>query len=312
MKYQVTESQRIEVSQDDLAPLINNLENWPKWSPWLCLEPSAQVSFSEDHARMSWKGDVIGEGSLEIDSVGENFFLVNLTFKKPFKSKAQARFDWYPNRDGVDVSWTMFGNLPWFLFFLKPLMTGWVRMDYKRGLNRLKSLAENGDISARLSYQSEPSFQKGFTFIGISRKGVSTGEMERVMGRDFGQIHQRLPKPENGDYITFYDKSNIAKGTFDVAMGATYDSDAPAKPQGPEWSVRKVPEHKVVRVELKGTYEFLGDAWSMAMMTSRAEGKKYDKKVSPYESYQEGPHTGQAPVNYITKINVPVSQKSLR
>ena len=39
--YHVERSTRIDASESKVLPAIEDFNEWPKWSPWLCMEPTA-------------------------------------------------------------------------------------------------------------------------------------------------------------------------------------------------------------------------------------------------------------------------------
>ena len=49
-----------------------------------------------------------------------------LSFLKPWKSVNETRFHLTEQGSGTKVTWSMQGSLPFFMFFLKGMMTGWV------------------------------------------------------------------------------------------------------------------------------------------------------------------------------------------
>ena len=70
--------------------------------------------------------------------------------------------------------------------------------------------------------------------------------------------------------------------------------------------VRHIPEHQVIEVEMRGPYEFLGDAWSMAMMNLKPKGLKMNKRVASYEQYVKGTFNEESAKQFQTRVRVPV------
>ncbi len=100
-----------------------------------------------------WSGTVTGEGELvHKDLQPGRLIQDDLNFIKPFKSFAKTAFVLKPDRDGTQVTWNMDSSLPWFLFWMIPMMKTFIGMDYQRGLSMLKDLIETD------RYLRKPSF----------------------------------------------------------------------------------------------------------------------------------------------------------
>ncbi len=307
MRYELSESIEINVSPERISELIHDLTQWPIWSPWLCLEPTVTPDFSDNNNLMAWDGVVIGAGQMR--KVGEttNSIDVALNFIRPFKSTASAGLFWESSVSGmVKVTWNMSSSLPWFLFFMRSMMVGMIRMDYRRGLVRLKAVAEQGSVPAMLNLNTDIVQQSGFEFIGIKRKQVAMTDIGAVMDRDLTEIQAALPLADDAAYVAFYDKTSFAKQTFDVSTGVAFCSNAPGLPSGAHWEKRSVPDHLSMVSTLQGNYDFLGDAWAMLMMSQRASKKKANKKVSAYERYIVGKFNAGEDQPFETEVIAPV------
>lgn len=308
MKYEVQQTITVSASAEKISSLVHDLTNWPSWSPWLCLDRQSQVSFDDNDGLMKWQSDVVGEGELEKAEQSSNQLKVDLRFFKPFKTSAQALMAWQSKGEQQQITWTMFGNMPWYLFFMIPMMKGWIRMDYRRGLARLKAVAEQGEVPAQLGLKPGVTSVDGFTFVGIEHKQVRYADMPRVMEQDFADIVEQLGTAEDANYMAFYDKVSISDDTFNFASGVCFASaqQAPSKPKIEGWVVRHIPEHQVIEVEMRGPYEFLGDAWSMAMMNLKPKGLKMNKRVASYEQYVKGTFNEESAKQFQTRVRVPV------
>lgn len=305
MKYQVQETTVINAPLDKVTPLICNLSHWPKWSPWLCLETAASCSFEDDNQTMRWCGKVIGEGSLSIHRSSNESFHVDLEFIKPFKSKASACLSWVSDGEQATVTWVMNGNMPWFLFFMVPMIKGLVRMDYRRGLARLKAVSETGSVDCKLHLHKQKDRQQGFTFVGVKHNNVPMTGVDNVIGPSFTAIKDTLPATENSCYICFCDKADIGGDSFDLSIGIAYYGTTPALPEG-NWDQRDIPNHSSIHVKHQGPYDHIADAWAMLVMSARALKLKPLKTVPDYEKYIVSPADSDSPSAYKTEVHYPV------
>jgi hypothetical protein len=69
-KYTVSRSIDINTTTEQVASVVADFNTWPTWSPWLCMEPAANVKITGKGnlpgSILSWHGDMIGAGELEL------------------------------------------------------------------------------------------------------------------------------------------------------------------------------------------------------------------------------------------------------
>jgi hypothetical protein len=140
----------------DIFPLIENFHEWTKWSPWEDLDPELRRTYrGADRGKgaiYEWEGNSrAGKGHMEIiRSDAPTHITLDLSFIRPFKAENAASFDLDPQTGGTDVTWAIYGPLP----FVSKLMGLFVSMDrlvgkdFEKGLNRLKLAAEQRAMSS--------------------------------------------------------------------------------------------------------------------------------------------------------------------
>ncbi|MFN4298815.1 MAG: SRPBCC family protein [Thermaurantimonas sp.] len=149
-EYTVERTAEINADYETVFPLISNLKEMRKWSPWHDRDPNMKETYEgTDGAPGSihrWKGnDQVGEGEQEILSIRPDRIDIEVRFSKPFESKNQTwlaidtRFE-----DVVTVTWGFTGKIPrpFNLMLLFSNFEEAIGRDYEDGLNRLKQLAE--------------------------------------------------------------------------------------------------------------------------------------------------------------------------
>ncbi len=130
--------------------LINDMHQFPKWSPWQDLDPTMKVDYSGAELGVGssyhWVGnDKVGEGRMTItQSIPADHVIMKLEFLKPFASTSDVTFKLEPQVGGTKVTWAMDGNNN----FMSKVMSIFMSMDamigkdFEKGLGKLKTLAE--------------------------------------------------------------------------------------------------------------------------------------------------------------------------
>lgn len=135
-------------------PMLNDLRNFNRWSPWARIDPETRYSFSGPSsgtgAAMAWDSDHpnVDKGRMEIIESSPGQQVVMLLDFGP-KGSAEASLGVQADGQGSRVTWRFdedFGyNLMgrYFGLMLDALIGG----EYEKGLNNLKALLEQGEAS---------------------------------------------------------------------------------------------------------------------------------------------------------------------
>lgn len=277
-------------SPERVFDVLSNLASWRPWNPWLVLEPTAEVTVAPDGKSYAWVGKITGEGEMRITAENRPSSIdLDLVFLKPFKSKAAIRFSIEPRPiesggQGTHVSWSMDSSLPFFLFFMKKLMTALLGMDYQRGLTMLKDYVETGEVPSRLGVQG-PSSYPGCRYVGITTE-CAIDELGPRMAADF----QRLQKWKetdgsgaSGEAFSLYHTWDLPRGKVKYTSGfpiAAMPADVPA-----DFVIGEIPKLPTFAIEHVGPYRHLGNAWSVGMQLARSREFRQSKSHPPFEVY---------------------------
>lgn len=150
--FRVERTLRIQAPPEKIQGYIEDFHRWPQWSPFEKLDPQMQRSFSGaaqgPGAVYAWEGNgKAGAGRMQIlESDPGRRVTIALDFLKPLRASNTAEFTLAPRDGGTDVTWAMFGPVPFVakimhLFFDVDSMVG---KDFEAGLGNLKALAEKG------------------------------------------------------------------------------------------------------------------------------------------------------------------------
>lgn len=139
----------IDAQAHEIYPLINDFQQFNKWSPWAQKDPSTQYRFegpdSGVGAKMYWMSEhpQVGSGNQEIiESETDAFVKTRLDFGA--QGEAHAYFRLTPEADKTALVWgftTDFGtNLVG--RYMGLMFDSWIGADYEEGLSNLKELVE--------------------------------------------------------------------------------------------------------------------------------------------------------------------------
>ena len=307
MKFHIERSIQINAPKDTVKPLIQDFNNWNSWSPWTVAEPDCPVEVTGDpfvpgHT-MKWDGQIIGSGQNVLASHDEHNLVYDLSFLKPRRSEAKTAFNLQENNGGTQVTWTMDSSMPFFLFFLVPMIKTMVGMDYTRGLRMLKEIAEEGKINASTTNKGMVDIGS-FSYVGMQRT-VPIDAIGENMEKDYATVKEELVHKHDvtpDQWVALYPKMNMKKG--EMTYIAAVSDEAFEGVEIPSKFVRgEVKSSKALEIKHDGPYDFIGNAWGMGVMYLRA--KKIKQAGVPYEKYWNHPDT-VTPEELQTSVYFPV------
>lgn len=288
-KMQIDKSIHIDAKPEDVYAKVSDFNHWQPWSPWLIMEHGVKVDVEKGGKYYSWEGDRVGSGNMKITSEKENESVdYDLTFLKPWKSHAKVGFKIKADGNGSKVNWTMESSLPFFMFWMKKMMTAFVGMDYERGLKMLKDYVEDGKVNSELEFTGNTVYE-GCKYVGI-KSGCTIDDMGEDMKKSFGTLEAFFANnniERAGDSISIYHKWDM------INRRAEYTSAIPVKevPGNLDASLisGEIPKLNVHIVSHKGSYAHMGNAWTTQYNMQRAKEFKHNKKVDPFEVYRNNP-----------------------
>ncbi|WP_237229025.1 SRPBCC family protein [Rubinisphaera sp. JC750] len=308
-RFHVRRSTLVEAPLADIYSTVADYSTWPAWSPWLVAEPDAEVTISpkpqEIGASYSWKGDLVGEGTItHLHLEPDESVRDEIRFAKPFRSRADVWFEIRQTHEGNLLAWNMEGKLPWFLFWMKSQMETFIGMDYERGLKMLKEYIETGEVKAETRLHGLVDVEP-VEIVGI-RQRCHRRELSEKMPPLFHQVHDLLEQAglEHGRGASVYHHFDCKSEEMDFTSGFECNAPLVDLPEG--LSLWSLPATQAIRVEQIGPYEHLGNAWSAAHQFLRYRKLK-ENPAGSFEVYQNDPET--TPANEL-KTDVYVTVKS--
>lgn len=304
-KIHLSRSVRIQAPIEEVYDAVSDFNHWKYWSPWLIQEPDAQVTVAEDAKYYEWEGKMVGSGNMNITAEQVNQSVdYDLTFLKPWKSKAKVRFELASEGEGTKTTWFMDSSLPFFMFWMKKMMTTFIGMDYDRGLALLKDYVEDGEVHSKLERKGYSNYP-GCAYIGIQ----TTCKMQEVgpkMQEDLGKLGDFLDDKQEivaGPPFSIYHKWDVGRDQIRYTSGVPVKSVPGNLPAG--LIVGEVPQTRIYTVAHIGPYHHLGNAWTTLYTMQRNKLFRLNKKADPFEVYLDDPH--EVPANELrTEIHFPV------
>ncbi|MEQ1606001.1 MAG: SRPBCC family protein [Pyrinomonadaceae bacterium] len=153
--FKVTRSATLNAPAATVFEQVNDFHKWEAWSPWAKIDPKMKVTYSGPSAGVgasyAWVGnDEVGEGKMTItQSHPTEHIAIDLEFIKPFAAKNITEFNFKPNGDKTDVTWTMAAKNN---FLMKAMclvvdMDKMIGADFEKGLVQLKLVVETAPKS---------------------------------------------------------------------------------------------------------------------------------------------------------------------
>lgn len=149
--YTVIRDITIDAPPHAIYPLIVDLRQWQKWSPWEGLDPDLHREYSGADAgvgaRYAWSGNrKAGKGTMQItDTTPDGAVRIRVTFEKPMSSTSDVDLTLEPSVGATAVTWTMTGKHSLFSRIAAPLglFDKLLGKDFEKGLAQLKTVAES-------------------------------------------------------------------------------------------------------------------------------------------------------------------------
>ena len=301
----VEKSISINASAEKIKSVLVDFNQWRAWSPWLIMEPEAVVTVNPDGKSYSWEGNRVGSGEMvTTSSEGNDKILYDLTFLKPWKSKAKVGFDLVESGESTEVKWWMDSSMPFFLFFMTKMMEAFVGMDYYRGLLMLKDYIEAENVPSTLEYEGKKAFE-GTKYVGL-KTACKFANIDTEMERDFNNLAKLCEEksiPMESYAFTIYNKMDVVKGDMEYTVAMPIGKDVEGLPDG--FFIGEAPRLNSAVIKHTGPYRHVGNAWAQGYMMDRNKEFKINKKAAAIEVYLNDPD--KVPENeLVTEVYLPL------
>lgn len=148
--FRMERSALLEAAPEQIYPLIADLREWRRWSPWEELDPAMTRTYSGPDrgvgASYAWSGNKkAGAGRMEITAAEPpRRVTIDLNFTRPMESGNVTEFVLTPREGGTEVGWSMHGPNTFGskVFQSVVSMDRLVGRDFERGLAKLNEAAK--------------------------------------------------------------------------------------------------------------------------------------------------------------------------
>lgn len=306
--YHVARSIIINAPISKVRDSLINYRQWPKWSPWLIMEPESKLNFSTHQSQVGagfdWDGELTGKGEMKLTEISENELMMALEFIKPFKSTAKVTFDLEEPRNNVTkVTWNMHSRLPFFLFWMVNKMKTYIGMDCERGLKMLKDYLETGTVLSTVKIDGTSRLNQQ-AYIGI-KNHCRISDITKVRPENLKRLYQFMEEHDlSNDIIPFtiYETFDLVKD--DTSFITAIPVDSGMQVTAP-FINGQIYSSEVLMITHKGSYDHLENAWSTAMALSRAKKMKTIKSPVGMEFYLND-HTNTPSAELLTEVVLPL------
>jgi effector-binding domain-containing protein len=308
--YNVEREVKVNVPVEKAFSTVIDLKSWTEWSPWIVMEKSAAITYNGETGKpgssFSWKGNLVGSGTLTINSITENEKVdMTVAFKEPFPSSSGTFFTLSGDTASSTIVWGMNGEMPFFFKFMAKQIEPMIGMDYERGLFMLKELLETGKVSSTVNIIGQRETE-ALKYIGIK----STLNYESIgdsMKAAYTKLWNLIESNENmqfaGTPMAIYHEWGLDGGPVVYTAAIPYTGTFESMPGIIEGTI---PSIKILEVEHLGRYENTGNAWATAFSYARYNKLKQNKKIDAYEIYTNDPEVETDHDKWRTVVCLPI------
>ncbi|MBN2165821.1 MAG: SRPBCC family protein [Marinilabiliaceae bacterium] len=308
---EISKSIEVKANSQKAFNVVSNFHTWNEWSPWIAIEPQSETTINgrgnEPKNSLSWKGLLIGEGSIEHLEFNNNAIIQKINYIKPFKSTADAQFLFTPTTDGVKITWSMTNKMPYLLRFLTSKMEIIISDDFERGLRMLKDLIETDNVASRVVVKGIEKFD-GMAYVGKSNKSHKDRiglTMKQTIYEVSNWLVASLTFPEES--ISIYKNTDIKSDSCSFISGFKLINANKSFPFIGA-IIDSIPECNILKVTFYGDYKHLGNAWSAAYSYMHQNKLKASETISPFEIYLNDPSFFPDPIDWVTDVCIPLTK----
>ncbi len=312
-EYEFSRSRDIKAPTSLVFNQVNDFKNWPSFSPWIELEPNAELTYGDKTAGVdgsySWNGEILGEGNMKtLASETNKSITQKIQFIKPFESEADINWTFENEGEVTKATWGMKGELDFMTkFFLT--FTGSIEdetgPDFERGLFKLDSIITDSMKKFSVKIDGETEYGGGFHMYKTT--SVTGTNISQIMAKQYGEIMGYMAKNNivaNGMPFTIYNEMNPETGNI-IMSNAIPVMNKIRVERDSEVLCGFIPKTKVLKTTLRGNYTNLPKAWEAAFKHIAENGLE-QSSLKPFEIYTNDPGDFPNPADWVTEIYIPL------
>lgn len=312
-QYHVERSATMNAPQSVVYDQVNNLRNWPKWSPWHKLDPNMQITYngpeSGKGASYTWKGNSdVRSGTLTIvDAVAPTMIKDEMRFEG-FDQPGYVTYKFDKADSGTKVTWIMdgqLGNNPLHRW-MGLMMDKMLGEQFEQGLANMKQVAEAMPKKAPTAMNTniiDTTVVAQQAYCITEHCSVNPGEIGKKLGVSYGEINDMMKKNNEqmaGPPFAVYNNYNPQTGVDVQACVPVAKTGATAG----RVKTMEVAAGRAIKMHYWGDYNKMGDAHK-AMQDYIAQNH-LTITGAPWEVYITDPMTEKDTAKWHTEIYYPV------
>lgn len=312
-EYSFSRSREINAPTSLLFNKVNNFKEWPSFSPWIEQDTEAKITFGDtiegDGASYSWKGEILGEGSMRtVESQKNKSISQKIEFTAPFEAKSNVNWFFEPTENGTKVTWYMSGKKD-FISKLFTVVTGSIESqtgpNYERGLFKLDSIVNSEMKAYAINVDGVTEHSGGYyLYKTTSCRFNEFQDKMKTMLPELGTYALTHNIRRSGPPFILYHKWDEANDA--VIFSCSYPTNSKITTDDSDILTGKLDSFKCVKTTLNGDYSNLKEAWEKSMEYINSNNLKMIESGPMIETYVTDVMLYPNPADWITEIYVAV------
>lgn len=303
---EVSRSQEIKANKSIVFNLINDLENWKQWSPWLAQDTSMTMVMGDKTigvgGNYKWISPNMGNGSMEIIASEESSSMKTKLLFEGWDTPSYGTWALEENAGKTKITWGMTGegDIPWYQRGFMMLMgfKGTLESSFESGLKNIKEIAEQRAQGKYGSYQVKSTSVPEKHFV-MTRAEINEKDITQFYARSLPSLYSSVTKSgteTNGMPCGLFFKTDEKNGKVDLGAAIPVNKPAIVK----DAISFSTPSKKAVVVDYYGDYEKTNMAHTAIKSYLKDNAMLYDP---PYiEEYVTDPGKETDPKKWLTRI----------
>lgn len=318
-KFNIVATRTLNVPNQVAFQLVNNLETWKQWGPWMEMDPNIKIELGDSligsGAHYSWDSDHpdIGSGSiLTLNSLENEAIAQEITFPHMFGAGThQMNWNFSPEQNGMQttISWGIQGELSILekaaAFFSRDSKSPTQAL-YETGLVSLEQHALS--LMEKYSVQFDGIVEYGGGYFMYVTSASDRAGLSAKMGPMLGEISGYMQSNKiasNGMPFTIYNQVDATTGNM------IFSSCIPVKERvitaaGSSVLCGYMAPLTAIKTTLTGHYDNLEAAYNKGLAYITEKGLIQDPANPLFEVYTSDPGEDPNPANWITEVYIPI------
>lgn len=319
-EFDYSENKVITAPSEILFDLINDYKSWEEWGPWMKLDSSMVITYTDlsvgEGASYSWESEheEVGSGSMETLQVITNQKIdQKIVFNTPIGDSGSDVYWRFEKTDTVGqtrVTWGMKGEYTFmekiFIYLQGEDTEVGMKEMLRSGLSNIETLVQEKMKAFQVNVNGVTEYGGGYYL--YTSASSRTDEIGQKMGPMFGTIMTFMQENNlspSGMPFTIYNEIDDMNGTVIFSACIPVKERIITLPGSPAICGYLQPR-TVVKTTLKGNYDYLGLAYVKANEYIADNNLQVDLSAKMFEVYSNDPVEFPNPADWITEVYIPV------